>query len=170
MTGTLGAISPRIPVARSGFIFAPAVWWVLAFKRSINLNDPRNRIPTKTSSPSVPPAITSSLSTHPHLLGQRFRNREAGLVEALFNCVRSSDEGERRWYRKELRYNLTILYFLVEVLSAMARMQKGQCWEWTNELSCLVTGLLICWEIVVCWDSWQSLTLGLSCVQAGHYG
>jgi len=59
--------------------------------------------------------------------------RQAGLVEALFNCVRGSvgreleyaaagsssrdetKEGDRGWNRKELRYALTILYFLMEV-------------------------------------------------------
>ena len=59
--------------------------------------------------------------------------RQAGLIEALFNCVRGSvgreleyaaagsssrdetKEGDRGWNRKELRYALTILYFLVEV-------------------------------------------------------
>ncbi|KAG0127949.1 hypothetical protein HOY82DRAFT_623959 [Tuber indicum] len=59
--------------------------------------------------------------------------RQAGLVETLFNCVRGSvgreleyaaagsnsrdetKEGDRGWNRKELRYALTILYFLVEV-------------------------------------------------------
>ncbi|RPA94252.1 hypothetical protein L873DRAFT_1814746 [Choiromyces venosus 120613-1] len=45
---------------------------------------------TKTSSPSVPPTITSPFSTYPHSLGQRFRNRQEGLVEGLFNCIRGS--------------------------------------------------------------------------------
>jgi hypothetical protein len=59
--------------------------------------------------------------------------RQAGVVESLFNCVRGAvgrewelsttggnssrdetKEGDRGWNRKELRYSLTILYFLIE--------------------------------------------------------